>query len=76
MLMWDSRMLEYPSFYGHAINGIIIFVSIILIGQNYNMLFQDPNQYIILLLLLAIAIGIHSISHNMYEVRIVKENNK
>ncbi len=73
IMLMDSKILEYPSFYAHAINGIIIFVTIILIGMNYNKIFQDPNQYIVIILLLGIANGIHGISHNMYESRLGKE---
>jgi len=60
--------MEYlpPSFYAHGLNGILLFVALIIIVSNYSRLARldsYPGRTAILILLLSIAIGIHGISH-------------
>jgi hypothetical protein len=55
-----------PSFYAHVINGILLFIALIIIVSNYSRftrLEAYPGRTIYLILLLSIAIGIHGISH-------------
>jgi hypothetical protein len=60
--------MEYlpSSFYAHGLNGILLFVALIIIVSNYSRLSRldtYPGRTAILLLFLSIAIGIHGISH-------------
>jgi len=55
-----------PSFYAHAINGILLFIAVIIIITNYSKITRleaYPGRTVVLLLLLSIAVGIHGISH-------------
>ena len=53
-----------PSFYAHGLNGLLVFISFIIIILNFT-IFKNLDIYkrITILLLLSIAIGIHGISH-------------
>jgi hypothetical protein len=60
--------MEYlpPSFYAHGLNGILLFVALIIIVSNYSKfasLDAYPGRTVYLILLLSIAIGVHGISH-------------
>lgn len=60
--------MEYlpPSFYAHGLNGILLFVALIIIVSNYSKftrLEAYPGRTVYLILLLSIAIGVHGISH-------------
>lgn len=55
-----------PSFYAHSINGILLFIALIIMITNYSKLVRleaYPGRTAYLLLLLSIAVGIHGISH-------------
>jgi hypothetical protein len=55
-----------PSFYAHIINGVLLFIALIVIFANYSKIKRYegyPGSTSILILLLSIAFGIHGISH-------------
>lgn len=55
-----------PSFYAHTINGILLFIALIIIITNYSKLIRleaYPGRTAYLILMLSIAVGIHGISH-------------
>uniref|UniRef100_A0A6C0DTN0 DUF2231 domain-containing protein n=1 Tax=viral metagenome TaxID=1070528 RepID=A0A6C0DTN0_9ZZZZ len=55
-----------PSFYAHILNGILLFIALIVIALNYSKLNKYehyPGSTAILILLLSIAVGVHGISH-------------
>jgi hypothetical protein len=58
-----------PSFYAHVINGILLFIAVIVIALNYSRLARlesyprRTTNLIYLVLLLSIAAGVHGISH-------------
>jgi hypothetical protein len=57
-----------PSFYAHIINGLLMIVAFILIYQNYTSLTTtSPYRKVMLVLVLALVIGIHGISHHALE---------
>lgn len=55
-----------PSFIGHAINGFLILVALILFLQNYKTL--TIESLIEFALLFSIAFGIHAITHHYEEI--------
>jgi hypothetical protein len=56
--------LSKPSFYAHSLNGLLVFISVVIIILNFT-IFKNLDIYkrITILLLVSIAIGIHGISH-------------
>lgn len=53
-----------PSFYGHVLQGLLLLFLAFYIFQHFYLIKNlDTFKKILLLLLLAIVIGIHSISH-------------
>jgi hypothetical protein len=55
-----------PSVYAHIINGILLFIALIIIALNYSKIKRyrsSPWNIAILILLLSIAVGVHGISH-------------
>jgi nitrate reductase gamma subunit len=58
-----------PSFYAHVLNGILLFIALIIMVLNYSRLtrleaYPGRTAYLILLLLLlSIAVGVHGMSH-------------
>ena len=55
-----------PSVYAHIINGLLLFVALIVIVLNYSKLSKYegyPGKTLYLILLLSIAVGIHGMSH-------------
>ena len=59
-----NSLLKVPSFYAHILNGLLLFISFILLCVNYSKI-MNFNFYklITFILLLSIAIGIHGLSH-------------
>jgi uncharacterized membrane protein len=54
------------SFYAHGMNGLLLFIALIIIVLNYSKftrLEAYPGRTLYLILLLSIAVGIHGISH-------------
>lgn len=59
-----NSIYNKPSFYAHAINGILLLFSIIILYINYSKISkEEPYKIIILILLFSIAIGVHGLSH-------------
>ena len=59
-----AQMFNIPSFYAHAFNGLLLLVAIICFFKNYNyILHLDKYRLIVIILLLSIATGVHSLSH-------------
>jgi uncharacterized membrane protein len=55
-----------PSFYADGMNGLLLFIALIIIVLNYSKftrLEAYPGRTLYLILLLSIAVGIHGISH-------------
>ena len=55
-----------PSFYANGMNGLLLFIALIIIVLNYSKftrLEAYPGSTLYLILLLSIAVGIHGISH-------------
>lgn len=55
-----------PSVYAHIINGILLFIALIIIVTNYSKLTRYagyPGRTVYLILILSIAVGVHGISH-------------
>jgi len=61
-------MLLIPSFYAHVLNGTLTAFAVILVLANLNAI-KNMNTFnmLIIVLLLAIAIGIHGLSHQGLE---------
>ena len=59
-----SRIFLIPSFYGHVLNGLLLLFICILLYKYYSKIIAlDPYKIIIIMLLLSISVGIHSLSH-------------
>ena len=57
-------VLLYPSFYAHVLNGVFLFLAIVILYRNYSSLTKiSVYSQLILTLLLSIAIGVHGMSH-------------
>lgn len=53
-----------PSFYAHVFNGILLFISFIVIIMNRTVISKlDIYKKTIMLLLFTLAVGVHGISH-------------
>ncbi len=53
-----------PSFYAHALNGILLLIATILFFKNYQKIMRlEPHIIVGLVLLFSLVIGVHSISH-------------
>jgi hypothetical protein len=57
-----------PSFLSSAISGIIIFTVFIYFIFTFKNFSSDPYKLMVILLLIGIGFGIHSISHNYLEI--------
>ena len=56
--------MMYPSFYAHVLNGVLLFIAIILFYTNYSKIIQlEPYKLISITLLLSLTVGIHGLSH-------------
>ena len=59
-----NKLYFIPSFYAHILNGLLLFISVILLYKNYPKISNlEPYKLIFLTLILSISIGIHGISH-------------
>ena len=53
-----------PSVYAHIINGVLLFIAVIILFKNYNKISNlEPYKIIMLTLLFSICIGVHGLSH-------------
>jgi hypothetical protein len=58
----------HPSFYAHILNGILLFIAIILLYKNYYKISRlEPYKQLILVLVFSIGAGIHGLSHQGLE---------
>ena len=58
-----------PSFYAHILNGILVFVIILMMIYNISVLRKlDIYRLLVLILLTTLAIGIHGLSHMGLEI--------
>ena len=72
-----------PSFYAHILNGLFLFLSAVILYNNYDKITKSsPYQLLTLTLIMSIAVGIHGLSHlgleNVYgfnPMKIFYENN-
>lgn len=53
--------IKRPSFLGFMLNGLLLGIGIIMFAINYKTL--DTNYSILIILILSIAIGVHSMLH-------------
>jgi hypothetical protein len=56
-----NTIYSLPSFYAHILNALFVLIATVYLFMNYSQI--KPDQMIIILLLLSIAIGIHGLSH-------------
>lgn len=62
--IWDK-----PSFYAHVMNGLLMLTALIILIKYYvNIRSLEPYKRLMIVLLFAAVIGIHSLSHNALEV--------
>lgn len=62
-------MIYYPSIWAHVLNGILLFISIVIAVMYFSKLTKlEPYKKIGLFLLFSIAIGIHGLSHLGLEI--------
>lgn len=61
-------MKPRPSFIASALSGIIIIAALILFCINYKSITRNPYEFIVILTLIGIGFGIHSISHYYEEI--------
>ncbi len=57
-----------PSTLAHVINGILILVAVIMIILNWRVMRSEPHMRVLIILILATAIGVHGISHRWLEL--------
>ena len=57
-----------PSFIASALSGTIIFIAFILFCVNYTSVSQNSYQFIVVLSLIGIGFGVHSLSHYYEEI--------
>jgi Na+/H+-dicarboxylate symporter len=59
-----QQLFAIPSFYAHVLNGIFLFVALILIYLYWTKLIHlNVYQIIMIFLILSIAVGVHGLSH-------------
>lgn len=59
-----SHIFLIPSFYAHVLNGLLLLFICILLYKYYpKIVALEPYKIIIILLLLSMSVGIHSLSH-------------
>ena len=63
-MIFNSKLISMPSFYAHALNGMLLLVAAICLLKNYNSIKTlDNYRLIIMILLFSIASGVHGLSH-------------
>lgn len=63
-MLFNSKLLGMPSFYAHVFNGLLLLVALLCLFKNYNSISHlDKYRLLVIILLFAIAIGIHGLSH-------------
>ena len=61
-------MKPRSSFIASALSGTIIFIAFILFCINFKSISKNPYEFIIILSLIGIGFGIHSVSHYYEEI--------
>ena len=57
-------MIQAPSIYAHALNGILLLIAVIILFRNWNKMMRlKPDKMIEMVLFFSLVIGVHSISH-------------
>lgn len=65
----NSGLFSHPSFYAHAFNAALLLVAFICLFKNYNSISHlDKYRLLVIILLFAIAIGVHGLSHLGLEI--------
>ena len=58
------EIYQAPSIYAHIMNGILLFISAILVYRNYSTISRiAASEKVKLVLLFSLAIGLHGLSH-------------
>ena len=58
------EIYQAPSIYAHIMNGILLFISAILVYRNYSTISRiAASEKIKLVLLFSLAVGLHGLSH-------------
>lgn len=59
-----NSIYNYPSFYAHIMNGLLLLIAVILLCKNYLKISNlEPYKLIILTLGFSLVFGIHGLSH-------------
>ncbi len=59
-----NKIYSNPSFYAHVLNGLLLFIAIIILYTNYSKIVHvEPYKLLCVTLLLSIGVGIHGLSH-------------
>lgn len=58
-----SQMYKTPSFYVHILSSTVILISMILFYNNYNEIKLNSSMLTIIVILFAILLSLHTISH-------------
>ena len=61
-------MKPRPSFIASALSGTIIFIAFILFCINFKSISKNPYEFIVILSLIGIGFGVHSVSHYYEEI--------
>ncbi len=57
-------MIQAPSIYAHALNGILLLIAVIILFRNWNKMMRlKPDKMIEMVLFFSLVIGVHAISH-------------
>ncbi len=57
-------MIQAPSIYAHALNGILLLIAVIILFRNWNKMMRlKPDKMIEMVLFFSLVIGVHGISH-------------
>ena len=58
------EIYQAPSIYAHIMNGILLFISAILVYRNYSTISRiAASEKVKLVLLFSLAVGLHGLSH-------------
>ncbi len=63
-----ENVFDKPSFYAHIFTCIALLAALLLLFFNYRNITLSLYQKLVLLLLIAIVVGIHGLSHHMLEI--------
>ena len=76
-MYFNTKLLGMPSFYAHIFNGLLLLVAILCLFKNYYSISHlDKYRLLVIILLFAIAIGVHGLSHLGLEMAYGYQNKK